>query len=80
MNKVNNFQIEIEAIDPADLEEQKQVLEMQELRRVESRIKKVEVEKLRLLNKEYRSENRLTYKSGQHALTLHELEQRYDFK
>jgi hypothetical protein len=45
--------IEVEQLDPQEFEEKEIQLEFQELKRLERQMKKVEIEKIRLLKKEY---------------------------
>lgn len=72
--------MEIEALDPRDIEIQEASIEFKELKRLEKKMKRVEKEKIRLLAKEYGSEGKLILESGKRALDLKEVESRFDFQ
>jgi hypothetical protein len=69
-------QIESKAVEIEQLEPQ----ELEDLKRLEKQLKRVEKEKLSLLKREFESEKALLLASGGRALDLQEIESRFELR
>lgn len=78
--QIERKEIEIEQLDPVEIEEKEVQMEFQELKRLEKQLKRVEKEKLRLLQREKESEEALLLTSGKRALDLEEVESQIEMR